>query len=176
MHPSKLDLLLSRLQSTSFTSRQALIVLSSLLRFKMENLVNGTIAIVSRKTACHVLISYQVQDLVFALRVVAMCKQCDVSYACAVLQRCTMLLPTVQPHMLADIAKCVTKLNCPSMLHPLFAPCQRQFRRLLPAIASRAEQLLGNFDLRDARLVLRCLTVYHIKHGVVLSKLLSRYD
>lgn len=85
MRPLKLDLLLSRLQSTSFNAHQSLTILSSLLRFKMQNLINSTVAIVSRKAACHVSKSFQVNDLVFALRVVAICEQCDVSYACAVL-------------------------------------------------------------------------------------------
>nr|CCC89948.1 unnamed protein product [Trypanosoma congolense IL3000] len=164
-----LDKLLCRLIGATLDSRQALTVLSSMLRLRERKSVD-VVQSVSRKAADMVL-TYTAKDVIYALEAVALLNCCHEAYAGAVLRRCCVLCPTLTSGELGSVCKYVALLNTTRTSNTIAFSCAQELRRLLPAILNRAELLLGKFSLRDARCVLRCLKQHNVHHAIVFSRL-----
>lgn len=163
------DRVLCQLVASTLTPRESLHVLSSLLRLKEKRAVE-VCATVSRKAVPHTA-AYSAKDLSYALAAITYLTGCNEVYAGAVLTRCTTLAPTMSPTELGDVCKYVGLLNPTRRTNDVATTCAKELSRLLPALANRAEQLVGSFSFRDARYVLRCLTQHKVRHSLLFSRL-----
>ncbi|RNF09409.1 hypothetical protein TraAM80_02207 [Trypanosoma rangeli] len=163
----QLDCLLCRLHTAPLDARQALNVLSSLLRLRERHSVH-VVRSVSWRAVEHVA-TYTPKDVIYALQAIVMLSGCHETYAGAVLNRCIVLHAELKPTELGSVCKYVAMLSGSRANNETALCCSKELRRLLPALLSRAEQLLGCFSLRDARCVLRCLDQHKVHHAVVFS-------
>jgi hypothetical protein len=167
--PPPLDRVLSVLPSSTLTSRENLMVLSALHRIPTAH-AGDVVASVSRKAATQAA-AYNVKDVVYGLEVSAMLAGCNEVYVAAILDRTSELAPTMTPRQLGSVCKYVSLLS-PSRRHDTLAlSCGTELRRLLPLLVERAEQLLGQFHLRDSRNVLRCFREHKVRHSLIFSRL-----
>lgn len=171
LQPPPLDHIFCRLPSEKALSpRDALQVLSSLVRLRKNQSAVEVGNAVSRRAVPGVS-TYTVKDIVFGLEAIAILNTCHEAYAGEVLSRCTELVPTMSPKAVGDVSKYVTFLQPHRPSHNVAVSCSREIRRLLPALERRAEALLGQFSLRDARCVLRCFTEHKVRHSILFSRL-----
>ncbi|AAZ10659.1 hypothetical protein, conserved [Trypanosoma brucei brucei TREU927] len=164
-----LDNMLFRLLGATLDSRQSLTVLSSMVRLRERSSVD-VVRCISRRATVTVN-SYTVRDVIYALEAISLLNCCHEAYAGAVLDRCTVLCVELKPTELGSVCKYVALLNVSRANNSIALACARELRRLLPALLSRTEALLGRFSLRDARCVLRCLEQHNVRHSVVFSRL-----
>ncbi|RNF27214.1 uncharacterized protein Tco025E_00521 [Trypanosoma conorhini] len=165
----QLDHLLCRLHTAPLDARQSLNVLSSLLRLRERNSVQ-MVRSVSRR-AVEDVATYTPKDVIYALQAIALLNCCHEAYVGAVLNRCIDLHAELKPTELGSVCKYVAMLSGSRANNETALSCAKELRRLLPALLSRAEQLLGCFSLRDARCVLGCLEQHKVHHSVVFSRL-----
>lgn len=171
LQPPPLDHVLCRLPGErALSARDALQVLSSLVRLKDSQRAVEVANAVSRNAVASVPL-YTVKDVVYGLEAVAILNTCHEAYAGAVLDRCTELAPSMTPRALGDVCKYVALLQPHRPANNVAVSCSREIRRVLPALAQRAEELVGTFSLRDARYVLRCLTQHKVRHSLLFSRL-----
>lgn len=162
---------LAPLPSAQLSARDALQVLSSLLRLKHAVWAIDVGEAVSRRSVPQVR-RYTARDVIYGLEAVALLDSCSEVYAAAVLDRCAELAPSLTAPQLGDVAKYVALLNPTRRSGNTVAlACENELSRTLPAMVERAEQLIGTFTIRDARCVLRCLSEHRVRHTMVFSRL-----
>lgn len=167
--PPPLDYLFCRLPHANLGSRESLQVLSSLVRLN-DNKGREVCSVVSRKASQQVE-TYTVRDVIYGLEAVAMLDTCNCTYAGVVLDRCAELAPTMNSKEVGDVCKYISLLNTHRSRNAVAFALTPELRRVLPAIVERAQQLLGQFSLRDARCILRCLNEHHVRHSILFSRL-----
>ncbi|KPI88236.1 hypothetical protein ABL78_2660 [Leptomonas seymouri] len=164
-----LDRLLSSLSVATLNARENLVVLGALHRMPTVR-AGDVVASVSRRAAAQVS-AYNVKDVVYGLEVSALLAGCSEVYASALLDRAGVLAPATTPRQLGSICKYVALLNPSRRDNNMAYSCGAELRRLLPLLVERAEQLLGQFHLRDSRSVLRCLREHKVRHSLLFSRL-----
>ncbi|KPA82533.1 hypothetical protein ABB37_03576 [Leptomonas pyrrhocoris] len=164
-----LDRLLSVLSGATLTARESLMVLCALHRIPTVH-AGDVVTSVSRKAAAQAS-TYNVKDVVYGLEISALLAGCNVAYAAAVLDRAGVLAPSMTPRQLGSVCKYVALLNTTRRQNTLAYSCGAELRRLLPLLVERAEQLLGQFHLRDSRNVLRCFREHKVRHSLIFSRL-----
>lgn len=111
-------------------------------------------------------------DVVFGLRIAAFTHGCSIDFVEVVLLECADLSPTLSPKQLGDVCKALRAIHVSrDRGHLTRTTCGRVTRRLVPQLVKRAEALLGQFSLRDARCVLELFETFQVKHSMVFAQL-----
>ena len=161
---------LSRIGSNDLTPRQGLIVLSGLVRVKEERSLE-VVRNVTRKGIPHIA-NYSPQDIVFGLRAATFLHNVHEAYATNLIAAATAKAPLMSPSTLGSLCHLLEIMKgSKRSSHLLTGTAQREVNRLMPAILERTKQHIGKFSLRDARYVMRCLTVFKMRHSVVFAEL-----
>ncbi|CCW59862.1 unnamed protein product [Phytomonas sp. EM1] len=167
--PPPVNHLLCRLPSSKLTPREGLQVFSALIRLN-DRAGNEVFEILSRR-AVEDVGAYTTQDAIFALQAVALLDNSHIAFAGATIERCAELAPRMSAKNIGDIAKSLALLHSGRKYNVVAEGCAKELQRTLAAVATRAEELLGLFSLRDARHVLKCLTVHKVRHTILFSRL-----
>ncbi|CCW67164.1 unnamed protein product [Phytomonas sp. Hart1] len=167
--PPSLNSLLCGLSGAKLTPREALHVFSALVRFR-DRSTNEVFEILTRRAVVDVG-AYTTRDVVFALQAITLLDNSNIAYARASLQRCAELAPKMSAKEIGDVSKYLALLHSGRKYNSIAEGCAKELREALPAIAACAEELLGSFTLRDARNVLKCLTVHKVRHAILFSRL-----
>ncbi|KAG5491835.1 hypothetical protein JIQ42_01744 [Leishmania sp. Namibia] len=164
-----LDLVLCGVLRTTLSARENLLVLSSIHRLKHTHAADVA-AIVSRRAAKQIG-EYNFKDVVYALEVAALLPGCNEVFVAGVLKRAGTLAPRMSPKQLGVVCKYVALLNPSRRQNTVAYSCGRELRALMPLLVERAERLLGQFRLHEARYVLRCFREHKVRHSLIFSRL-----
>lgn len=168
--PGPLHTLFSRLCSTpALSERQVLHVLSSLVRLRSPYTLDVA-RMTSRRGVLHTQ-TYTARDAVYALACLAFLPNIDEQYASGVLRRVVALSPTLTPRAVGDMSKLLGLLTASRRNNAVWRSCEKEVRRAVLALAERSSNLLGQFTVRDAKYLLRCLQQHDVKHTVVFANL-----
>jgi hypothetical protein len=162
--------ILTRIGYNELTLRQGLVVLSSLVRVKEERSLE-VVRLVTRKSIPFVS-RYSHHDIIFGLRAAAFLHNVHEGYATSLIAAATAKVPTMSPSTLGALCHLMELMKgSKRSAHLLHGTALREVNRLMPAILERTKQLLGRFSLKDARYVMRCLTLFKTRHSVVFAEL-----
>lgn len=171
--PSLDNLLVPITQSATiakFSQSELIMILSTIVRLKDRKYWDAT-RLVSRKLASFAP-NFSNRDIIYSLRAVAYADGCSELFAAAVLEACAAKCSTFSTKELGDVCKLIRGIHLSRGTgHLTTATCGKEVRRLLPMLLSRANELLGEFSLRDARAVLECMEAFRLKHSIVFAQL-----
>ncbi|KAG5468455.1 hypothetical protein LSCM1_02435 [Leishmania martiniquensis] len=164
-----LNRVLSALLGATLSARENLLVLSSIHRLKHTH-ATDVVAVVSRRAAKQTG-TYNFKDVVYGLEVAALLPGCTDVFVASVLLRAGALAPLMSPRQLGAVCKYVALLNTSRRKNAVAYSCGRELRSLVPLLVERAERLLGQFRLHEARYVLRCFREHNVRHSLIFSRL-----
>lgn len=158
--------------ATQLSPNDVLQILSSLVRLRLP--YDGEVTRrVSLLGATHPA-NYNSRELIFSLTAISFLTDVDPLYATKVLQRVSELCPSLSPSYIGDVSKYIGLLNETRKRNALAKQCEAEIRRAVYAIVDRAQDLLHQFSVRDARYVVRCLKQHNVRHSLVFASLVPR--
>ena len=162
--------ILVNIGSKELSSEQTLIVLSSLVRTREERQLE-IVRQLTRRGMSHVA-GYTPQEIVFGLRAATLLRNVHEGYVLHLLGTAASKVILMGPSTLGTLCHLLEMMKgSKRSSHFLTGPAQRELNKLLPVILEQTKKHLGKFTLRDARYIMRCLTVFKMRHAVVFAEL-----